>query len=265
MAFINSPAPLDPSGDRGFMSKQAILWTLIGAAFVWLAAGARAEEQAATIVLSQPLVFRSGEVAGQLSRERVDQLVDEDMRDGVTLTSASGGDQKTAWTCRDWHTLLSQDYFARTTYDMDVQSAFIVNCLTLRSLAGAKPVRQSFISDPRVGVQDLQLLSAKLLPGVSESDGEKIQELARQGETYATLAQRKEIKAQVASNRLTIYYNGMGQDIEEIARGADFDGDGIEDLLVVVRDYVLSGSFSSTNLVLLSRTTPTAAFSISQP
>jgi hypothetical protein len=255
----------------GAIMMRAILCAIIiGTASVSFSTSAKPDEPAVSIILSRPLVFQSGEVSGRLSREQVERLLDESLlignhEPGVKLTSARGGDQKIASTCREWSTLLSEDYFAKTTYDMHMQSEFIITCLTLRALANARPAGKSFISDPRVGVHDIDLLPASLLPGISESDGERIKDLARHGETYATLARHDAIKSQIVRNGLRVVYNDMGQDIEEIARGADFDGDGIEDLLVVERNYVLSGSFTSTDLVLLSRTTPTAKFSVSSP
>jgi hypothetical protein len=66
----------------------------------------------------------------------------------------------------------------------------------------------------------------------------------------------------VTNNSLQIEEKeGMGQQLIEVAR-ADFDGDGIEDMLVFEYSYATHGTFGSGAVILLTRSSDNTRFKV---
>jgi len=219
------------------------------------------------VSLLKPLPFADGFVAGSVATTDIPDLMrrpvsagsDPDV-EGVQLTSRDGG-TRTVRTCEDYLELVRSGWFADTAFDMTIESSLNFTCVTLAFLAGATAPRLSFIDDPKVGVDDIELLPATVLPVVAEAERLRLGELAAKGKTVADLIDPGAPLAKVGPHEASYQYQGMEQIISELAR-ADFDGDGIADILVFVSDSSLYDSYRAAYHLVLTRKAPDAAFSL---
>jgi hypothetical protein len=152
--------------------------------------------------------------------------------------------------CKDGLNHLDEGYRAGTDRDLRRLQALVADCRALDLLKSARPARRSAIGsnplDPRFLPAVMAFLpsreeaqKAKATPGLSWSrfqPGVKVEENSQDTAT-ATGAD--------GFVRLQIY-----------AR-ADFNGDGVEDLLVRTDSYPRAGTYVNTRLFLLSRSAPT--------
>lgn len=175
--------------------------------------------------------------------------------DGVTLTNDM--DQKRlVRTCLEYDKAVQDGYFALTTFDIKMSSWFEHQYGLLRALNVASRPSSSFVSEPTVGVVDLGLLPYSVFPDVGEEDinvdpSETYQSKVDDG----TLVIRK-----VRQNLLQIEEpHGMGQQLIEVLR-ADFNDDGIEDLLLFEYCYATEGSLGFGGIRILTRLSSTAKF-----
>ena len=73
-------------------------------------------------------------------------------------------------TCREYDAALERGYFPYSNYDISMASWFKYPCGLLNSLQTATTPQQSFISNPKVGVVDIQLLPLSLFPVFSDHE-----------------------------------------------------------------------------------------------
>jgi hypothetical protein len=219
------------------------------------------------ITLLQPLPFADGVVTGSVAAADIPELMQRPVSagtnpdvDGVQMTSHAG-DTRTVRTCADYLELVRSGWFADTTFDMTVESSFNFTCVTLAFLAVAAAPTRSFIDTPEVGVGDIDLLPATVLPVVAAAERLQLHELAAKGKTVADLIDPGAASTIVEPHEVRYRYQGMEQDLSELAR-ADFDGDGIADILLFVSDTSLYGSYRAAYHLVLTRKAAEGPFSV---
>ena len=113
----------------------------------------------------------------------------------------------------------------------------------------------SYIKSPHVGVADLYLLPAYLLPRVGDEqkqDGESLSSSSLQ----SFLSAEKISILSVSSDQLSVVIGDIGMLLQELLR-ADLDGDGIEEIFLVQRTiYATQGTFRAYEIGLLRRPEP---------
>jgi hypothetical protein len=215
-----------------------------------------------TLTLTHPLRFEGREVSGRVSPKQIEAHFDEKPlgEEGATLTGPKG--ETRVSTCREWKRLRHEGWYANSDREMFADGKFIGTCGVLFEIAKARRPARSFVYTPRVGLENLDLLPATLLPVVSSHDEEELARLARQGATYASMIEKTDVHLiSKEPNSVQVEYpqSGMWQQITELAR-ADFDDDGVEDILVIVEENAQPGMLQSTTLMLLSRRSPSDRF-----
>jgi hypothetical protein len=237
------------------------------AAAAVLSASPAAAGDGFAISLLKPLPFADGVVAGSVATAEIPDLMRRPVSagpnpdlEGVQLTSRDGG-TRTVRTCEDYLELVRSGWFAETTFDMTIESPFNFTCVTLAFLAQATAPQISFIDSPEVGVGNIELLPATVLPVVADAERLQLRELAAKGKTVADLIDPGAPSTMVEPHEASYRYQGMEQILSELAR-ADFDGDGVADILVFVSDSSLYGSYRAAYHLVLTRKAPNAAFSL---
>lgn len=183
-------------------------------------------------------------------------LIPDQGLNGVELTGPSG-DKRTCRTCREYDTAMNEGYYAYTTFDIKMATRFEHQCGLLKALQVAKTPTQSFVSKPRVSVLDLNLMPYSFFPVLTkhEDDAEtkSYQDLIDSGEL---------VVRRIRGNMLTVEeLEGMGQVLIEVTR-ADFNGDGIEDILLFEYCYATHGTLGFGGIRIITRLAADAMFSI---
>jgi hypothetical protein len=222
-----------------------------------------ATAQEFTVELVQPFAFADGDIVGGLNPGDVEALMDRPVHmggnraDGVGLTrcqeDANDCETTIVTTCREYRAMRSREWFARSTYDMSMESFFIRTCGTLARIAEARPALHNFVDSPRVGVNDLHLLPPTLLPsGPFGPAFAALEEAHRRGRTAADLVAEDGTINRMRTGFVDLDHKNRRLILSEIAR-ADFDGDGYQDILVSTAEYVVGGTYRSYSTRLLTR------------
>ncbi len=219
------------------------------------------------VALLKPLPFADGAVTGPVSAADIPGLMRRQVaggsnpdHEGFQLSSRDGGTRIVS-TCEDYLELVRSGWFADTRFDMTLESSFNFTCVTLAFLAEAAAPQQSFIDAPMVGVGDIELLPATVLPVISDAERLRLKELAAKGKSVADLINPGAPSTIVDPHEASYEYQGMEQILSELAR-ADFDGDGIADILVFVSETSLYGSYRAAYHLVLTRKASDAKFSL---
>ena len=226
--------------------------------------------QTAAVPNQENVVFKltDGEL---IAKSDIESLRDRDEYLGPMTLWNDEDEQTEVTTCREYDAALQRGYYARSNLDRVGALQFHHRCGLLNSLHWATPPQQSFISNPRVGVADLELLPLSLYPSFGSGNGfslkaEDFPGFNAEDLTYQTAVDTGNLIVQnVSQDSLsiddTILANldrdstGTRQSLEEVVR-ADFNGDGIEDVLLFedclrVRGWAASIPFGS--IIILTR------------
>lgn len=173
--------------------------------------------------------------------------------DGLFLGNASG-EERHVRSCTDYQNALRDGFFARTNFETKMSVFFDHQCGTLSALARATLPATSHISEPRVGLADMHLLPFSLFPDVAagSEDGRE-----NNGSSYADKVEAGALVIRRVSSHLLVVEEpeGMGQQLIEVVR-ADFDGDGLEEMLVHEYSWATHGTLGFGGAFLLGRRTP---------
>lgn len=181
-------------------------------------------------------------------RDQPVRLGQNDHIDGVTLTNTNH-ETRLVRTCREYDEVLKQGYFAYSNFDIKMSAWFEHQCGLLNSLQAAAAPSASYVSDPRVGVLDLDVLPFSLFPCVGEAAEEADLNVTYQSKVDEGALVVKRIR----QNLLQVEEpEGMGQQLIEVAR-ADFNGDGIEDILLFEYCYATHGTVGFGGIRIITR------------
>lgn len=188
-------------------------------------------------------------------RDRPIKLGQNDQIDGVTLTN-DAGIERLVRTCREYDAALSEGFFAYTNVDIKMSTWFEHQCGLLKALESASLPTTTFIADPRVSILDLNLMPFSLFPQFGEADANP-----EENETYqAKVDDGSLVIKRIGNNLLQIQEpEGMGQQLIEVAR-ADFNGDGVEDILLFEYCYATHGTLGYGGVRVITRLTAEGKF-----
>ena len=188
-------------------------------------------------------------------RNRPIKLGQNDHIDGVTLTNDKNQTRHVR-TCREYDEAIREGFFAYSNSDIKLSSWFEHQCGLLKALQAATTPIQSFVSEPQVSIVDLELLPFSLFPRLGET--------AKDTEPNATYQSKVDdgtlIVKRLRQNLLRIEEReGMGQQLIEVAR-ADFNGDGVEDILLFEYCYATHGTLGFGGIRIITRTSAVGKF-----
>jgi hypothetical protein len=127
-----------------------------------------------------------------------------------------------------------------------------VDCLAVEALKGAVPARRSYLGGFRLDNHALRYLPPSLGLAVSQEDLAKVSSAESKGISWQEYDRNLKVDS-VSTDRATVEDETVVTRLQTYATG-DFNGDGIEDLLLRVDSYSKQGSYSNCRLLLLTRT-----------
>ncbi len=194
--------------------------------------------------------FGAPKLIEQIAAGELDALRDVPVAvaEGLELTHDSDG-KRAVRTCREYEQAIKDGFYPMTTVDIKMATFFEHRAGLLNVLERSREPIRSFINQPRVGIVDLRLMPFTLFPS-PEFGSEPSLEATYQDKVDSEVLVIKSI----AQNRLLVEEagGGFGQQMIEVSR-ADFNGDGIEDILLFEYDYATHGSFGAGTVRVLTR------------
>ena len=190
-------------------------------------------------------------------RSRPIRLGQNDHIDGVTLTNDANVEVHVR-TCKEYDIAIQSGYYALTNFDIKMSTFFEHQCGLLSSLQATTTPGRSFIADPRAGIADLQLIPFSFFPSFGDAPPED--------DTAATYQSKVDdgtiVIKRLRQNTLCVEEpEGMGQQLIEVAR-ADFNSDGIEDILLFEYCYATHGTLGFGGIRILTRKTANGLFEV---
>lgn len=177
---------------------------------------------------------------------------------GLLLTNGLGLERRVT-TCAEHQAAKSNGFYASTTYAMKMESFFNETCGVIDALSRARAPQRSHLRRPHVGIHDLHLLPVSVLARMKDDpdltaaalDGATVQDWVDEGRVFIKGASQYSIHLE----------HQMGQVLMELLR-ADFNGDGIEEILVSSYDYAIGGSHGYGYVLELTRLSEESLFSV---
>ncbi len=213
------------------------------------------EESAEVIFqLAKRLQFADGTEVKSIAKDNIDALRDRPIRlglnkhlDGVMLTNQKNRKFRVrVRTCREYDAALKRGYYPNSNFDYQMSIWFRQHCGLLNALKGAAVPQQSFISNPKVGITNLDLIPLSLFPEAKEIDSDS-------GATFQKqIKNGKLVVLEKNQNYLAIKGIDMAQGLQEVVR-ADFNNDGIEDILLFESHNIMKGTYGDGGVIVLTR------------
>ncbi|MCY3549857.1 MAG: hypothetical protein OXH39_05300 [Candidatus Poribacteria bacterium] len=228
------------------------------------------QESNVTFQLIESIRFADGTTVKSIAKDKIDTLPDLPIRlglndhiDGVTLTKKRD-DTVYVRTCREYDEARKQGYYPNSNFDYKMSFFFMHPCGLLNALEKASVPKQNFISDAEVSILNLELLPfqifAENLAGQSSWDAPRDLET-----TYQQKIDNQELViTEKSQNVLYVEGSGMGQTLKEMVR-ADFNNDGIEDVLLFEHNFVKKGTFADAGIIVLTRKSVNGKFEVLRP
>ncbi|MBL8482691.1 MAG: hypothetical protein JNJ60_10870 [Rhodocyclaceae bacterium] len=161
--------------------------------------------------------------------------------------------------CASLLALRGAGYEPRGNWAFAAERAEGARCLALSALRGARAARLSQVADFRLDGHAAALLPAALAVSFSRDQAAAALRAAQGGVSWQDW--QPALSARAEGDRLVIT-DDVSRAVVRLYARADFDGDGIEDLLVAVDEAATSGSYENTRLWLLTRRDPGGVLSV---
>ena len=205
-----------------------------------------------TFELTESIKFADGTEVKSITKADIERLRDLpiDMggndTDGVILTN-NKDDKIHVRTCREYDSALEDGYYPSSTYDISMASWFKYPCGLLSLLETAAIPQQSFLPTLKEGAVNLELLPFSLFPELLDFE-----------DNIANVTYRDRVKqgllkvTDIGQNWFSCEDDGLRQHLTEVAR-ADFNDDGIEDILLSEAVHATQGTYRTYDLIILTR------------
>ena len=219
--------------------------------------------------LRESIKFADGTEVKSIAKSEIDGLRDLPVSfGGQSIESVrlwkKKGDEIEVRTCREYDAGLKNGYHPANNMERKLASFFKYPCALLNALEIASVAEKSFITDAKVGIMNVELLPFSLFPHIGEYKSR--QEFAKDLQTtYQQKIETGELMVmEKVKHVLKIQGDGWVQSLQEIAH-ADFNNDGIEDVLVDEAHWVTQGTHSSYGIIVLTRKSMTGKFEVAKP
>ncbi len=154
--------------------------------------------------------------------------------------------------CRDYVRLVDSIVGAASDQEFRVLRATGARCVALDALQTARPAERSFVAGFGLDQSALRFLPARLALTVSPDDEARL--IKAEARQTSLKDFQRDVRIRSSSrNAAVLTANYWTADLTIDARG-DFDGDGIEDLLITRRASLNRGSLTTADVFILTRT-----------
>ena len=210
--------------------------------------------------LVEPIKFANDTVVTSISKTGIDTLWDLPVRlgenehiDGITIKNEKG-EKIHVRTCREYDAALKHGYQPDSTFEIKMSVWFEHQCGLLKALEMATAPHRSYISNPNVGIANLDLLPFAIFPAGRELDA-----------TYQEKIENEVIVVRAKNrNHLVTEGKGIRQSLKEVVR-ADFNNDGIEDILLFEYHHYIKGTLGNGGIIILTRKSMDGKFEAVRP
>ena len=213
-----------------------------------------------TYELLRPIEFADGTQKKSVTKTEIQTLRDQSILlwegiqdEGVELRK-SKEEKIRVHTCKEYDDALEQGYFPYSNAAIMDAAWLKYPCGTLKLLDQATPPERSFLP-PAEELFDLKLLPLMLFPIMTDFEQEYGYNI--ENDTYQDRVDRgfmEVTKPTGKPNPFKAAYTdeGLEQNLTQVVR-ADFNGDGIEDILLYEAVYAVGASFRSYDVIILTR------------
>ncbi len=256
--------------DRNKLTVKQLLFIPRGHARDKLKPGKTQQDSEVTFELTEGIKFANGTEVKSIAKVEVDSFRDLSIRlgdnvniEGVTLMNEKN-EKIHVRTCREYDSALNQGYYPASNFELKLSIWFKHQCGLLNILEKATIPQQSFISNPKVGIANLELLPFTIFfkPASTNWRWDAERDVIT---TYQKKVENGELIVKDANqNYLQVEEAGMGQWLQEITR-ADFNSDGIEDILLFEYHYATQGTLGNGGIIILTRKSMDGNFEVVRP
>lgn len=168
--------------------------------------------------------------------------------DFLKLSNDEGKETKVS-TLREWQEAIENGFYPLTTFAIKLSSSFTFLEELLQLLQNAKMPRVSFISEPWIELDNLDLLSPSI---INDFEG-KLKEYGEQGLSVGDLVKKGIVKVNESElYKVSLEFDGIETSFIEQFR-ADFNNDGVEDVFVRGWTRAVSGTLGFGFTAILTR------------
>ena len=206
--------------------------------------------------------FENSDDVDTVTKENIDELMNlkirlggDDHIPGLDLWSENFGEIHVS-TCLEYDEARKKGYFPRSNFDIMLSISFEHQCGLLKALKKARTPSVSYVSNPRCGVIDLNILPFTFFPNVGEqgneySGNETYKDKINSGDLFIRKVKHNSIVIEEAE--------GMGQLFVEVVR-ADFNNDGLEEILLYECCYATHGTLIYGGIRVITRRSADSLF-----
>lgn len=178
--------------------------------------------------------------------------LDQDWYAGVSVKSNNTEQSiRKVKNCRDYFSAAEQGLIPVKEYENSAYQEFARMCDAANAIINAKPSSKSFLSSLTLDDTFPNKMPKQLAMVISLSEYQRI--LKNNSLNYWSDVNQIIGFDKRTEHRAIYKQQGGSQDIQLITKG-DFNGDGIEDLLMTSRDTVEGGSYNATRMFLITKT-----------
>lgn len=183
-------------------------------------------------------------------------------KSGGKLTFLVRGDEIEIKTCRQYLDLKQKGYHtpSDSSYERAMESWFKYECDPLEYLANARLAQTSCVSDFSFQVEPLGSLPLDLYPALVAEEDEKVGQAKAAGAGWTGVDPDAKV-VRVSSDAVTVETREMKVTLAVVG-WADFDGDGVEDMLWGIDNSSKRGTFSYGYSAFVTRRTPGGSLEI---
>ena len=222
-----------------------------------------------TFELLKPIEFADGPQKKSFTKAEIQILQDQSILlwkgiqdEGVELINDKE-EKIHVHTCKEYDDARERGYFPNTNADIINAAWLKYPCGTLKLLDQAAPPKRSFLP-PSEELFDLKLLPLMLFPVLSDYEqtyGYNIENDTYQDRVDKGFMEIEKPKRKPSPFDIAYIDDGMEQRLTQVVR-TDFNGDGIEDVLLYEAVYALEGSYRSYDVIILTRKSVDSKFVI---
>ena len=172
---------------------------------------------------------------------------------------SKGSRSAVAGNCADYLLYVPQGFEPASDMEGRVLRSWGVDCDALKALEHVRAAKRSFLKGFVLNASALRSLPPEMSTSLSNDAAESAKRADAEGLSWAAF--RRGAKAEQQGDKLVIADGSTRTTLEIYARG-DFNGDGLEDLLVRDDSSVVRGTYTDSRLFVLTRRSPAGRLSI---